>query len=82
MNKVDLTYEEALDKLNEILEELEKNDSSLDKSIEKFKKGIKLYNYCNNLLSKAEGEVKLLLKDDFEEIAEVNFPMEDKNEFL
>lgn len=82
MNKVDLTYEEALDKLNEILEELEKNDSSLDKSIEKFKKGIKLYNYCNNLLSKAEGEVKLLLKDDFEEITEVNFPMEDKNEFL
>lgn len=82
MDSIDLTYEEALEQLNEILEELDKDKSSLDESLDNFKKGIKLYNYCNNLLSKVEGEVTLLLKDDFEEIVEVEFPMGDGNEFL
>lgn len=82
MDNIDLTYEEAIKNLNEILEDLEKDDCSLDESIKKFKEGIKLYNYCNNLLSKAEGEVTLLLKDNLEEIEEVEFPMEDDNEFL
>lgn len=82
MDNVDLSYEEAIEKLNEILEDLEKDDCTLDQSIKKFKEGIKLYNYCNNLLSKAEGEVTLLLKDNLDEIEEVEFPMEDDNEFL
>lgn len=82
MDNIDLTYEEALKELNEILEDLEKDDSSLDESINKFKKGIKLYTYCNNLLRKAEGEVTLLLKDKGEGIEEVEFQLEDSNEFL
>lgn len=82
MDNMDLTYEEAIKKLNEILEDLEEDDSTLDESVKKFKEGIKLYNYCNKLLSKAEGEVTLLLKDNLEEIEEVEFPMEDDNEFL
>lgn len=82
MENTDLTYEEAINELNTVLEDLEKDDCSLDESIEKFKQGVKLYNYCNNLLSKAEGEVSLLLKDDLDQIKEVEFPMEDGNEFL
>ncbi len=82
MNNIDLTYEKAIENLNAILEDLETENCSLDQSIEKFKKGIKLYNYCNDLLSKAEGEVRLLLKDDFEEIEEVEFPMEEDNGFF
>ncbi len=82
MDSIDLTYEEALDKLNEILKVLEKDKCSLDESLDNFKKGIKLYNYCNNLLCKVEGEVTLLLKDDFEKIVEIEFPMGDGNEFL
>ena len=82
MNNIDLTYEEAVTEIDGILEDLEKNSCNLDESIKKFKKGIKLYNYCNNLLSKMEGEITLLLKDDFEEIQEVEFHMEDSNELL
>lgn len=82
MDNKDLSYEEAINKLNCILEDLEKDNCTLEQSIEMFKKGIKLYKYCNNLLSEAEGEITLLLKDDVEKIREVEFPMEDGNEFL
>lgn len=82
MNNIDLTYEEAIAELDEILNDLEQNNCNLDESIKKFKKGIKLYNYCNDILSKVEGEITLLLKDDFEKIQEIEFPMEDSNELL
>jgi exodeoxyribonuclease VII small subunit len=71
-----LTYEETISELESILEDLEKDECTLNESIEKFKKGIELYNHCNGLLIKAEGEIKILLKDDNGNMDEVEFPME------
>lgn len=76
MNNENLTYEEAILKLESILKELEDDNCTLNDSIDKFKKGVELYNYCNDLLSKAEGEIKILLKDDNGDILDVEFPME------
>lgn len=76
MSKQDLTYEEAFEKLKSILEILEKDDSTLNDSMKKFKEGVKLYNYCNSLLSKAEGEITLVVENDLNNIEEVDFPME------
>lgn len=76
MNKKNLTYEEATLKLESILKELEDDGCTLNDSIDKFKKGVELYNYCNDLLSKAEGEIKILLKDDNGDMLDVEFPME------
>jgi len=73
---VDLTYEEAIQELEKILKELEDNNCTLEQTVEKFKKGIKLYNYCNELLYKVEGEVKVLLENDNGEVLETPFPME------
>ncbi len=75
MNK-DLTYEEAILKLESILKELEDDNCSLNDSVNKFKEGIELYNYCNDLLSKVEGEIKVLLKDDNGDMIDIEFPME------
>lgn len=71
-----LSYEEAVSKLEKILKELEEDDCTLKDSLDKFKKGIELYNYCNELLSKADGEIKILLRDDGINMTEVEFPME------
>lgn len=71
-----LSYEEAVSKLEKILKDLENNDCTLNDSLNKFKKGIELYNYCNELLSKADGEIKILLKDDGMNMKDVEFPME------
>lgn len=71
-----LSYEEAVFKLEKILKDLENDDCTLNDSLNKFKKGIELYNYCNDLLSKADGEIKILLKDDGMNMKDVEFPME------
>ncbi|MBC8588432.1 exodeoxyribonuclease VII small subunit [Tissierellaceae bacterium BX21] len=69
-----------MSELEKILVELEDDDCTLQESIEKFKKGIELYKYCNNILKAAEGEVKVLLGDE-ESLAEFNFFKEDEDEY-
>lgn len=58
----DLTYEEAMEGLEEIIEKLE-NEESLEETLNLYKKGIELFNYCSQILKKAEGQVKVILKD-------------------
>lgn len=68
-----LSYEEAFKELAKIIERLEKDEIDLNESIEIFKRGVELYKYCNELLSNAEGEVKLLLEDADKSLKEVDF---------
>jgi len=58
-----LTYEEAYKKLEELLNDLEEGDSSLIETLDKFKDGMDLYNHCRNILTKVEGDVKVIMKD-------------------
>ena len=75
--KIDkLSYEETLTELEGILKELEDGHCTLNESVDKFKVGITLYNHCNELLSKAEGEVKIVLKDSNGETRDEEFLME------
>lgn len=76
MKKIDLTYEETIKELEKNLDELEKGELSLDDSVDRFKKGIKLYNHCNKILKKVEGEIKILLEDEEEGLKEEDFNME------
>jgi len=73
----DLTYEEAISQLENILIDLENSKSTLNESLDKFKLGIQLYKHCNDLLFKAEGEIKILLKDDEGNVRDTEFPLED-----
>lgn len=73
---MDITYEEAITQLESILKELEDDGCTLEESLEKFKKGMELYQYCNGLLTKAEGEIKTLLENDNGEIIIMDFPLE------
>ncbi len=70
----DLSYEEAYNKLESILDKVEKEDLSLKESIELFKNANELYLHCQKLLDSAEGEVKLILdgkEEDFDLSTEV-----------
>lgn len=72
----DMSYEDAIEELEKIIEELESNDLSLKDSMDKFKRGIALYNHCNEILNKMEGEVKVLIKDDDGTIKDEDFFVE------
>lgn len=68
-----LSFEDAMKELEEVVSELESGDLSLDKSIEKFKKGIELSNYCNKLLENAEKTVSILVEQSDGSMKEENF---------
>ena len=58
------TLEDALARLEQLTEELEDGNLSLDKSLKKFDEGIKLAAFCNSSLSEARAKVELLLTKD------------------
>lgn len=55
-----MTYEEALSKLEKIVEKLEEGSLSLDKSMELFEEGTKLSMFCEKCLNEAEQKITQL----------------------
>lgn len=58
------TFESALSRLEQITEELEDGELSLDKSLKKFDEGIQLARFCSEQLEEARAKVELLLEKD------------------
>jgi exodeoxyribonuclease VII small subunit len=55
-------FEDALDKLEKIVSQLEEGDISLEESLKLFEEGIRLSRFCNQKLDEAEKRVEILLK--------------------
>ncbi len=55
------TFEENLDKLEEIAKELENGNLSLEVSIKKFEEGMKLADSCTKKLDSAQNKINILL---------------------
>lgn len=51
-------------RLEQITEELEDGEISLDKSLKKFEEGIRLAEFCNAQLAEARARVEMLLEKD------------------
>lgn len=58
----ELNFEEALERLSEINEQLEAGDATLDSAIELYTEGMKLAKFCQEKLSDAEQRIKVLVK--------------------
>lgn len=69
----DLSFEEAINELEKTVNELEVEKLTLEESVKKFEKGIELSKYCNELLDKAEKDIKILIEQSDGEITEENF---------
>lgn len=52
-----MTYEAAMQRLEEIAEILERNEMSLDESMKLFEEGTKLTAFCKEQLDKAEQKI-------------------------
>ena len=67
---MNLTYEEAYKKLENILEKLESKSAGLDESLSLYEEGIGLYKHCNNLLENAQLKIskftQLGLEEEFD----------------
>lgn len=66
---MNLTYEQAYNKLEDILEKLESKGTSLDESLSLYEEGISLYKHCNKLLEDAQLKIikfsQLGIEEDF-----------------
>jgi exodeoxyribonuclease VII small subunit len=56
-----LKFEDALGRLETIVQTLERGDLSLDESLKAFEEGVKLSKSCLKLLDEAERRVEILL---------------------
>lgn len=74
----DLTFEEAIQKLENIVNELETGKLTLDESVKKFEEGIKLSKHCNEMLESAEKQITVLIENSDGEMEEKKFNAEEK----
>lgn len=70
------TFEEQMEALENIVNELEKGDLNLDDSVTKFEEGMKLSKDCNKILEQAEKKITILLQEDGN-VTEEEFKTED-----
>ncbi len=66
------SFEEQMEQLEKIVEELEKGELSLEDSVSKFEEGIKISKQCNQTLEESEKKITILVNQDGE-IKEENF---------
>mgnify|MGYP001382898004 CR=1 FL=1 len=59
-NEAQLTFEDAISELKEIVQSLEAGNTSLNEATTLFEKGMVLANICNDRLTKAELKVTTL----------------------
>ena len=77
----DISFEEALVKLEEAVAQLEQGDAlTLDESLQAFEEGIRLARFCREKLDAAELRVQQLVEVDEDVFETAPFEMEDEGE--
>lgn len=66
MSKKDdeVTFEQAVKRLEEIVEKLEEGQVPLDESLQLFEEGVKLSRFCNAKLEEIERKIEILTKTE------------------
>jgi len=64
MARSKLKFEERLSRLEQIVEEMEAGDLTLDESLARYEEGVKALKKCYELLRDAEKRVEILLKGE------------------
>ena len=60
----DIKFEDALQRLEQIVDQLEAGDLPLEESLKVFEEGIALASRCGKYLEEAEKRIELLTKDE------------------
>ena len=69
------SFEESMEKLEQIVTELENGNLNLDESVSKFEEGMKISKQCNKILEEAEKKITILLEKNGE-LQEEKFDIE------
>ena len=69
-NEENKSFEELMESLENIVQELEKGNLNLDESVAKFEEGMKISKECNKILESSEKRISILLENNGEVIEE------------
>lgn len=58
-----MKFEEAMERLEKITQELEQGNLPLDGALERFEEGMKLIGFCEKRLEEAEKKIQVLIKE-------------------
>ncbi len=59
----EMTYEQAISRLEEIVKILEKNDATLEESLKLFEEGTRLTAFCSEMLKNAKTKITEINKE-------------------
>ena len=76
----ELKFEKAVQRLEKIVDDLEKGELDIDKSLEMFEEGIKMSRICSKKLNEAEAKIEKLTRNQKGELITELFPLEDDND--
>lgn len=65
-----VTFEQALEQLEKIVEQIESGEVSLEESIDKYARGIKLIKQCRSILDQAERKIQVLAETEEGELTQ------------
>ena len=76
----EIKFEKAIQRLEKIVDDLEKGEMDIDKSLEIFEEGIKMSRVCSKKLNEAEAKIEKLTKEQKGELVTELFPVEEEND--
>jgi len=74
LSEKDLSFEEALEKLEGIVDKMESGGLGLDEALEKYTEGVKLIKFCSRELNKAEKRIEMVIKEGEEFSDIISYP--------
>lgn len=80
MEETSLTFEAAMERLEQIVGELEKGDVPLEQAIELFQEGMNLSRWCGQKLEQVEQKIEMLIEENGALSKKPFTPTEDKGE--
>jgi len=76
----EIKFEKAIQRLEKIVDDLEKGELDIDKSLEIFEEGIKMSRVCSKKLNEAEAKIEKLTQNQKGELVTDLFPVEDEED--
>ena len=76
----EIKFEKAMTRLESIVEELERGDLNIDKSLEIFEEGIKMSRVCSKKLNEAEAKIEKLTKGKKGDLVTELFPLDNNDD--
>jgi len=78
VKKRELSFEEALKKLEEIASKMGEEGLSLEESLKMFQEGMEISTLCNKKLDEAEKQINIVMKNSEGSLIESDFATEEE----